>query len=44
MLTPGRTEKSLRHFAICMIALRLGVTSSYMWKRGAPPNDDIRAK
>jgi hypothetical protein len=31
-------------FAVYMITLRLGATSSYMWERGAPPNDNIRAK
>jgi hypothetical protein len=36
--------KNLTPFAVCKITLRLGATFSYMWKKGAPPNDGIRAK
>ena len=44
MLTRASLKNPYAIFAICMIALRLGATSSYMWERGAPPNDNIRAK
>lgn len=44
MLTRAALKNPYVISAIYMIALSLSATSSYMWERGAPPNDNIRAK